>query len=221
MSNASERSDDVLLEQLEQDFGKQAIVNRRRTTSRGGSAMGGEAGMPLGQVAQFPQGMVPPQGPQAGGQAVLNNAPAAGEGGAEPAAAPRGRPDTADQRFGLSLPLDILEVGQKRTFHRSEGAPRLALSFRNRESTELIWKLLWTLLWLAEAALLCWLVMGGGGWSVPRRVGWALTSLGVVWVLLCAGSAWGLIPLLLGLALLMGFKEQPTVGDHEVATDRR
>lgn len=221
VSNASERSDDVLLEQLEQDFGKQAIVNRRRTTSRGGSAMGGKAGMPLGQVAEFQQGMAPPQGPQAGDQAVLNNAPAAGEGGAEPAAAPRGRPDTADQRFGLSLPVDILEVGQKRTFHRSEGAPRLALSFRNRESTELIWKLLWTLLWLAEAALLCWLVMGGGGWSVPRRVGWALTSLGVVWVLLCAGSAWGLIPLLLGLALLMGFKEQPTVGDHEVATDRR
>jgi hypothetical protein len=223
-ATASERRDEVLLEQLEQDFGKQAIVNRRRTTSRAGSAAAG-TGSPAGQVAEFQQGQAPLQGLPGWRVAAANNAPLAGGqpagAGDEPAAAPRGRPDNADQRFGLSLPVDILEAGQKRTFHRSEGAPRLALSFRNRESTGLIGKLLWTVLWLAEGALLCWLMLGSGGWSVWRRVAWALTSVGVVWVLVCTPSVWGVLPLILGLALLLGVKEQPTVGDQNVATDRR
>ena len=149
----------------------------------------------------------------------------AGVEGAGPADQPvdgqRARNDASERRSGLSLPVEIAEIGPKRTFHRSEGAPRLALSFRNRESTELVWKLLWAGLWLAEAALLCWLMVAGGRWPARRRLAWGLTSLGVVWVLVCAGSAWGLIPLVAGLGLRWGAKEKTLAGDPGEATGQR
>ena len=223
--DVSERREEELLEQLEQDFGKQAIVNRRRASTRGGTTITGNSGIQSGMGAQFNPAMIPPQGPPlGGGLAVANNAPVQGgqmgRAGDEPAAGPRAWQNTADQRSGLSLPVNISEVGQKRTFHRSEGAPRLALSFRNRESTELVWKLMWTILWLAEGCLLSWLLVGVD-WSIRQRVAWALTSLGVVWVLVCSGSVWGLIPLILGLWLLFASKEKPSAGDQNLDTGRR
>jgi hypothetical protein len=129
--------------------------------------------------------------------------------------------DASQQRSGLSLPVEIPEIGQKRTFHRSEGTPRLALSFRNRESTELVWKLLWAGFWLAEGALLCWLMVDGGRWTGWQRLAWGLISLGVVWMLVCADSAWGLIPLVAGLGLRMKAKERPLAGDPWEATGQR
>ena len=215
-----ERREEALLEQLEQDFGKQTVSKGRRANSRGDNFAMGNALQQGGQAAPLPAEL-PPQGPPLGGGAGLNNA--AGMGGqADPLAdGQRVRNDPAEQRSGLSLPVEIPEVGQRRTFQRSEGAPRLALSFRNRESTERVWKLLWAGLWLAEGALLCWLLVGGGGGSLWQRLAWALISLGVVWVLVCAASAWGLIPLVLGLGLRSVAKENKPAGDPLEATGRQ
>jgi hypothetical protein len=205
---------------LEQDFGKQTVSKGRRANSRGDNFAMGNALQQGGQAAPLPAEL-PPQGPQPGGGAVLNNA--AGMGGqADPLAdGQRVRNDAAERRSGLSLPVEIPEVGQRRTFQRSEGAPRLALSFRNRESTERVWKLLWAGLWLAEGALLCWLLVGGGSGSLWQRLAWGLISLGVVWVLVCAASAWGLIPLVLGLGLRSVAKENKPAGDPLEATGRQ
>lgn len=223
VSDLPERRDEELLEQLEQDFGKQAIVNRRRASTRGGLNNTANSSIQSGMGGQINPAVIPPQGPQmGGGLAVANNAPVQagqGKGADEPAARPRAWQNPAEQRSGLSLPVKIPEEGQQRTFHRSEGTPRLALSFRNRESTELVWKLMWTILWLAEGCLLSWLLVGSAS-SVRQRVGWALTSLGGIWVLVCNGSGWGLIPLVLGLWLLFAAKEKTSAGDQELATGR-
>jgi hypothetical protein len=219
-----ERREEALLEQLEQDFGGKAAGNRRRVTSRGGSFLEGNAAPLARQPAPLPVEQ-PPEGPLPGGGAVANNAGGLGGLGVGPPeqalGGQRALTDASQQRSGLSLPVEIPEIGQKRTFHRSEGTPRLALSFRNRESTELVWKLLWAGFWLAEGALLCWLMVDGGRWTGWQRLAWGLISLGVVWMLVCADSAWGLIPLVAGLGLRMKAKERPLAGDPWEATGQR
>ena len=112
----------------------------------------------------------------------------------------------------LALPFDLVE---NLCLHRLIDEP---------EPSGGLLRLL-TLVSLFKLALafvsLCWLLVGGGGGSLWQRLAWGLISLGVVWVLVCAASAWGLIPLVLGLGLRSVAKENKPAGDPLEATGRQ
>jgi len=237
----SGRREEDLLEELEQDFGKQALTQRRRPQvqpryalpGQQNGQMGGQGQM-VGQGPMAPPNAEPGMDPTKSGGAfaegggrgpgnlindVINNALIPADGRQAPAGnaaqlnqeampdGPRGPGVTAAPMTGLSLPVTIPESGQKRTFHKSDGAPRLALSLRPRESSEAGWKLAWGVVWLAEAAFLAWLASGAGSLSWIRRWGWGLVSLGSVWVLVCGMSYLGLFPFVFGLWFLAASKE--------------
>jgi len=225
--SAAGRRGEELLEELEQDFGRQSLNQRRRPPSDGevaqGRQQGGQGQPPAGNGRPgMDRTKAGPSSPRSGGrgqqqvrndglppaavdQDPLANAPAFQNAGFGEGL--RGSQGAAARTAGLSLPVSIPETGQKRTFHKSEGAPRLALSIRPRESSETGWRLGWGAVWLAEAAFLAWLASGLGTLSGLRRWGWGLTSLGTVWVLVCGMSYLGLIPFVFGLWLLSNSKE--------------
>ena len=106
---------------------------------------------------------------------------------------------------GLSIPMDLPAAGQKQTFSKAGGGPRLTLALRPHRTVELAFGLIWSIVWLAIgfAAVLALSRISPAGGGLPNLL--VVVGLLVFFMLPAPISAVGFVVFLIG-ALLIGYR---------------